>query len=234
MSSSPHSTSRSIWVSADFQAVFFHRLQNLAVDRLRPAMEIEKPRHGRAVNVGIEDADLEIVGLKPERDVDGRGRLADAALAGSDRDDRADARHAALTLAVGGRRMRRRPRRRCGGVARSGCGRPWRGGALRHRRLHAAALLFGGQRDHGPGDARHRLDRTLGGGSQRLHLAGALGRHRDREEHLGICNEDVGDQAQIDDVAGEIRPVDGPEALDDGFLGDGHLFGSFCSRLGFR
>ena len=50
---------------------------------------------------------LQAVGGKAEREVDGGGRLADAALAGGDRDDRLDAGHAALALAVRRRRMRR-------------------------------------------------------------------------------------------------------------------------------
>ena len=90
-------------------------------------------------------------------------------------------------------------RRRRGAGGRGG------GGARRHRRFHAAALLFGGQRHDRAGDARDRLDHALGGGAQRLQLLGARGRHGDREEHLAVGNEDVGHQAEVDDVAGEIR-----------------------------
>ena len=101
--------------------------------------------------------------------------------------------------------------------------RPGSGRARRNRRFHAAALLLGGQRDHGAGDAGHRLDDALGGGAQRLHLLGAGGRHGDREEHLAVGDEDVGEEPELDDVAGEIRAVDGPETLQDGFLGNCHL-----------
>ena len=113
-------------------------------------------------------------------------------------------------------------------------GRAW-GRPLRHRSLHAAALLFRRQRDHGAGDAGDRLDDTLGGGAQRLHLLGTGSRHGDRKEHLGIGNENLGNHAEVDDVAGEVRSVDRLQALDDDFLGDvfldgGHqLFLCFCA-----
>ena len=63
-------------------------------------------------------------------------------------------------------------------------------------------------------------------------LLGARGRHGDREEHLRVGDEDVRHHAELDDVAGEIRPVDRLQAFEDGFLGDGHgsAFGS-CLRF---
>ncbi len=121
--------------------------------------------------------------------------------------------HAAQGAGAG---RRRAPARR--GRARGAARR-----TRRHRRLHAAALLLGGQRDHGAGDAGNGLHGALGGGAQRLQFLGAGRRHGDREEHLGIGDEDVGDQAEIHDIAGKIRPVDRPELLDDGFLGDCHV-----------
>ena len=102
-----------------------------------------------------------------------------------------------------------------------------------NRRLHAAALLLGRQRHHGAGNAGDRLDDALGGGAQRLHLLRARGRHGDREEHLLVGDEDVRDQPEIDDIAGEIRAVHGLQTVEDGFLGDGHG-GGFRFGFGFR
>ena len=115
--------------------------------------------------------------------------------------------------------MRRCPR--CAAAARPGAAAAARR-ARRDRRFHAAALLLGGQRDDGAGDAGDGLDHALGGGAQRLQLLGARGRNGDREEHLGVGDEDVGDHAEADDVALEVRPAHGLQAFDDGFLGDGH------------
>ena len=39
---------------------------------------------------------------------------------------------------------------------------------------------------------------------------------------FAVGDEDFRDQAERDDVVLEIRTLDGPELLDDGFLGDGH------------
>ena len=60
------------------------------MDRLRPALQPQEPRQRRSVDVGVEHADLQADRLQPERQVDRRRRLADAALAGSDGDDRVD------------------------------------------------------------------------------------------------------------------------------------------------
>ena len=137
-SSSPQATSRSIWVErrdhhrpapdhrrllldeeADghhLQAVALERHQDAAADRLGPSLQAEEPRQRRAVDVGVEDADLEADRLQPQREVDRRRRLADAALAGGDGDDRADAGDARLAAAA--------PR---------ASGDPWAGGAGRGR-----------------------------------------------------------------------------------------------------
>ena len=51
-------------------------------------------------------------------------------------------------------------------------------------------------------------------------LLGAGGRNGDREEDLAVGDEDVGDQAEADDVAFKIGAVDRPELFEDGFFGD--------------
>ena len=73
------------------EAVGFHGPQAVAVGHLRPAGEAEQARLRGAVDVGVEDAGLEADGLEAERQVDGRGRFADAALAGGDGDHVLDA-----------------------------------------------------------------------------------------------------------------------------------------------
>ena len=107
-----------------------------------------------------------------------------------------------------------------GGAAGRGRGR-----ARRDRRFHAAALLLGGQRNDRAGHAGDGLDHALGGGAQRLQLLGAGGRNGDREEHLCVGDEDVGDHAEADDVALEVRTAHGLQAFDHGFLGHGHRHG---------
>ena len=82
-SSSPQATSRSICISAcmtigpapdhrrllvdeeahrhDLDAVAFHRLQRAPVNRLRPSGNAHQARHRRAVDIGVENADLQAV-----------------------------------------------------------------------------------------------------------------------------------------------------------------------------
>ena len=57
------------------------RLERLAVLRLRPARDAEHHRLRRAVDVGVEHADLRAFGGQREREIDRGRRLADAALA---------------------------------------------------------------------------------------------------------------------------------------------------------
>ena len=122
--------------------------------------------------------------------------------------------------ATGRRRGCRRGKR---GAWRAAALRPWR-----NRCGHAAALLLGGQRHHGAGDAGDRRHHALGGGAQRLELLGPLGWHGDREEHLAVGDEDVRNQPEADDIALEIGTLDGRQAFEDGFLGDGHGCTSFA------
>ena len=90
------------------------------------------------------------------------------------------------------------------GAAAAGAGAAGAGAA--DRRFHAAALLLRRQRHHGAGNAGHRLDDALGRRAQRLHLLRARG-GTVIEKNTFVGDEDVGDQPEIDDVAGEIRAV---------------------------
>src|SRR5690606_23848101 len=120
--------------------------EETAADGFRPALEVEEPGDRGTVDVGVEDADAEAVRLQREREVDGGGRLADAALAARHGDDRVNAGDAGLA----GSALRR------GSVAvgvLSGTLLRRRGGA---RTCGGAALLLGGQHHHRALDARHR------------------------------------------------------------------------------
>ncbi|URK89023.1 hypothetical protein LP421_14305 [Rhizobium sp. RCAM05350] len=60
-----------------------------------------------------------------------------------------------------------------------------------------------------------------------------LSRHRDREIDLGIGNEDIGDQTQIDDIAVHIRSANASELIENLFLGHvGHVIHS-CRQRGW-
>ena len=91
------------------------------------------------------------------------------------------------------------------GAARGGGrGRPaaGRGGAGAARPCDGAALLLGGQHHHGAFDAGDALDRRSRrpGGAAPCRWR-QLGRHGDREHHLAAGDEDVGDEAEGDDIA---------------------------------
>ena len=68
-----------------------HRLQHARADLPRLAAQAEQFWLRRAVNVGVEDAGLQSDRGEAEREIAGGGGLADAALAGGDRDDVLDA-----------------------------------------------------------------------------------------------------------------------------------------------
>jgi hypothetical protein len=110
---------------------------------------------------------------QPQRQIDGGGGLADAALAAGDGDDGADARHAALAAlpAAGARGAL--------GAAGAGVGP---GGAA--GLFHAAALALGGERDGGPDTPSMFAHGALGRRPQRFEFARALGRDGDGEEDL--------------------------------------------------
>ena len=78
----------------DLEAVLLGRHDLLAVgDELR--LHAEHDRHVGAVDVGVDQADAAAALRQRDRQVDGDGRLADAALAGADRDHVLDARRSA-------------------------------------------------------------------------------------------------------------------------------------------
>ena len=67
------------------------------------------------------------------------------------------------------------------------------------------AFFLGGQRNDSAVDPRHRLDDTLGGGTQRFEFLRSRGRHGDREEHLVVGDENIRNQPELDNVAVEVR-----------------------------
>ncbi len=69
----------------DLQVVRDRRHDHLVHDH-RPLLDAEHARNRVAVDVGVDDADLEPAGAQRERQVDRQRRLADAALAGRDGD----------------------------------------------------------------------------------------------------------------------------------------------------
>ena len=156
------------------QPVGRQRPHDLALEDLRLVVEIEELRHRRAIDVGVEHADLQAQRGEAEREVGRRRRLADAALAGRHRDD------------VAARRARRpspsRPAARGPGDGRTrgepGCGRASRRAVRRQRRQHA-------------GDARQLAHRVLRGLPHRLGCAGLRGIGRDREIDLAVLDRDA-------------------------------------------
>ena len=111
-SSVPQTTSRSIWVIADItigprQIIAVSSSTRKPIDMidrpkrsigiiLRSSVELGlvvdagQPRHRRAVDIGIEQPDLEAEIAQAEREIERGGGFADAALAGGDRDDGGD------------------------------------------------------------------------------------------------------------------------------------------------
>ena len=201
----------------DLQAVVFHRPDHPAFDLLRTAGNLQQPRHRGAIDIGIENADAQTVGLQRQSQIDRGRRLADAALAGSNSDDRTDARNAGLCRTCGAL-AGRSAACACPAWECPACGRCC-GGPL-YRRSGCRRLLVGGQRHHGALDAGNLLDHPLGSGAQGIEFARAFGRYGDREIDLGIGNEDIGDQAHIDDVAVHVRPAHAFQLFEDLFLGD--------------
>ena len=91
------------WAAPDHRGVFFHQeadrhglqppglqRQHLVAAHLRLAVEPEHARQAGTIDVGIQQADLQPLPRQRHRQIDRHGGLADAALAGRDRDDRAD------------------------------------------------------------------------------------------------------------------------------------------------
>ncbi len=72
----------------DRQTVAAGRIERLAVGRRRPrALQAHHARQARAVDVGVEQPDPGALGREGECQIRGDRRLADATLAGGDRDD---------------------------------------------------------------------------------------------------------------------------------------------------
>ncbi len=95
----------------DLETPAFERLDDLAVRNLRFACNAEEARLRGSIDVGIDDADLQSDRLQAEREVGGDSRFADAAFAGSNRDDVLHARNGLCPGAL--------PRSGCG-LARTG------------------------------------------------------------------------------------------------------------------
>jgi hypothetical protein len=74
-------------------AMVLERLHGLAVEALGTAVHAQHHRLRGAVDVGIQNADAGAFRGQGQRQVDRRGRLADPALAGGDRDDVLHIRH---------------------------------------------------------------------------------------------------------------------------------------------
>src|SRR3990170_858469 len=71
-------------------------------------------------------------------------------------------------------------------------------------------------------DARDLADHFFRGLAQRLELARALGRHRDREIDAIVLDQDLGDEPELDDVGVEIGTLHAPQALENLALRNGH------------
>ncbi len=92
-------------IGHDLETVILHRVNDAPIDLCRLTGNLQETRHRRAVDIGIQNADAQAIGEQAKRKIDGCGRLADAALAGGDSDDRANAGNA--DLAGAGRLLRR-------------------------------------------------------------------------------------------------------------------------------
>ena len=78
---------------------------------------------------------------------------------------------------------------RCAETCCTPCAWPMRGDAAAARRRRAR-LAFGGQRDHGGGDAGNRAHRRFGLGTNAFPGAGLGGIDIDREKHLAVVDRD--------------------------------------------
>jgi hypothetical protein len=154
------------------------RLEPRAAHGLRPLADRQQLGQRRAVDVGVEHADLQAEVAQRQREIDRGGGLADAALAGGHRDDRGDARNAGGALRL---RLSLTVRVSVSVTLRSRRARSGRGGT---RRGPAAALPLGGERDHRRLHAGDRLHRVLGALSHRLPGLHGSGIDADRKEHL--------------------------------------------------
>src|SRR5690606_34706785 len=81
---------------------------------------------------------------------------------------------------------------------------------------------FGRQHGGHAGHAGDLLHHLLGRLAQRLELLGSLERYGDREIDAPVLDEDLRNEAQIDDIAFEIRSLYPPELLQHLILRHGH------------
>ncbi len=197
----------------DFQPIGFHRLQLVVDQGLRLAFQAEQARHRGAVNIGVQNADGLAELLQAERQIDGSGGFADAALARGDRDDLGDARnsHATGGACARPRRLRLGRRRRL---------RPAR--TVRARSIAACRTgrLVGGQCHDGIGDARQRLHGMLGIDAQALQRAGPRRIDRKGEIDLAVMDDDLGDDALADDIALAVWTADDFQRFKHALLAD--------------
>jgi hypothetical protein len=165
-----------------------------------------------AVDVGVEQADLEAVDMQREREVDRGRRLADTALAAGDRDDVLDAgerQPAAAGLAA----------RLSMCVAMTVC--LGRAGRTRGPRRCLRRGAMGGQHDSGGQHPWQIHDRLLGGFAHRLHHR-RLGRiDLDREADMAFAHGEAAHHAGAHEVAA-LRQPDAAEGVEDLGFGDGH------------
>ena len=180
-----------------------HRHEAIALHP-RLAGKPEQARLRWAVDVGIEDAHLESDRLEAEGEIDGGGRLADAALAGCDRDDMANAGYWRTAPGRWSRRGRSSPAAVAGGAMRARL--------LDTRMLRRGALArpgsLGGQHRGNALDSLELGDDRLGGLAQRLELCSARRVDRDRKIGTAVLDQDIGNEAKVDDVAFQVRPLD--------------------------
>jgi hypothetical protein len=184
----------------DFQAMVLEGNDGLAVGRTRLAVDADHAWDRRAVDIGIHHADSEAAGRKAEREIDGDGRFAHAALAAGHGDDGADTRHLQLRLGT-----------------TAGQGRAFRRGALRLRRRRrlCGRGSMRGQDGAGGADAGKRGDGLLGGLADKFHRSAALGIDFDRETDDAVLDGETLNHALGDDVASRVRIQNGAEGGGD-------------------
>ena len=200
------------------EAVADHRPELVSGTDLGAPGQTQEARLRGAIDVGVEDAGSESVGLKGQRQIDGGRRLAHTALAGRYRDQVADAGNVGSS-ALSGLSL---PSGRCRPVTRRSVGMLVRmtmtTARSRPRLLDATALgnraagtasgwatalprRVGSQHGRHTCKACNVAHHLLGSLAQWFQLLGALRRDSDREIGLCVADQHFGHEAQIDDVA---------------------------------
>ena len=155
------------------------------------AFGAEHPRDAEAPDVGVEHADLVPVGSERGRKVDRDRRLADAALAGGDRDDRGARRERDLGRSLGVRPTERADERL-----------PL---LRRHRR----------QADLHPLDAQQRLHRSGNLLRDPVAEGAAFDREQDVHAHVAAVDRDALQHADVLDRLADLGVEHLPERLAD-------------------